>query len=98
MPRARRTPAAKADVAEIWKHIAVLNFDAAERWLAEIDDKVALLSRFPGLGRRRDELAKNLRSYPVGNYLIFYLKVKGGIEIIRVLHGARNLRKLFRRK
>ena len=93
----KRTPEAKADVSEIWRYLAVRNFDAAERWLTEIDDKVKLLARFPGLDPRRDELVPDLRSYPVGDYLIFYRRIAGGIEIIRVLHGARDLRRLFKR-
>ena len=56
-----------------------------------IDAKVKLLAEFPGLGPFRGEFAPNLQSYPVGNYLIFFRQVKGGIEVIRVLHGGRNL-------
>jgi toxin ParE1/3/4 len=38
-----------------------------------------------------------LRSFPIGNYLAFYRDIAGGIELVRVLHGARKLtRKLFR--
>jgi toxin ParE1/3/4 len=91
MARIRRTRKAKADVAGIWRNIALDNFDAAERWLETIDAKVRLLAEFPGLGPSRDELGVGLQSYPVGNYLIFYRRMKGGIEIIRVLHGARDL-------
>ena len=47
------------------------------------------------MGPMRDELAPGLQSFPVGKYLIFYRKMKGGIEIIRVLHGARNLPEVF---
>lgn len=43
------------------------------------------------MGRARDELAEGLRSFPTGQYIIFYQPVPGGIEIVRVLHGARDL-------
>jgi toxin ParE1/3/4 len=95
MPRIRRTRDARADVAGIWRHIAIDNFDAAERWLATLDAKIKLLAEFPGMGPMRDEFSPGLQSYPVGKYLIFYRKMKGGIEIIRVLHGARNLPEIF---
>jgi toxin ParE1/3/4 len=36
-------------------------------------------------------LVLTLRSFPVGNYVIFYREVSEGIEIIRVLHGARDI-------
>jgi toxin ParE1/3/4 len=58
-----------------------------------------LLSEFPGLGRPRDELAESLRSFPVGNYVIFYLPLGDGINVIRVLHGARDIRRrMFRNR
>ncbi len=47
------------------------------------------------MGRKREELAPLLRSFPVGNYVIFYRPASGGIQIIRVLHGARDVSKLF---
>src|SRR5258706_829311 len=91
MPRIKRTSAAKADVSGIWHHIASDNLAAAERWLDTVDRNVRLLAEFPALGPRRDELGPGLQSYPLGNYIIFYRSVRGGIEIIRVLHSARNL-------
>ena len=36
-----------------------------------------------------------MRSFPIGKYLIFYKRVDSGIEVVRVVHGARNLRKIF---
>lgn len=45
----------------------------------------------PSIGRLHDELAENLRSFPVGRYVIFYLPLLDGIEIVRVLHSARDL-------
>lgn len=43
------------------------------------------------MGRLRGELATGLRSFPVGRYVIFYRALSNGIEIVRVLHGARDL-------
>jgi len=47
------------------------------------------------MDRCRDELAPGLRSLPVGNYVVFYRGREGGIEVIRVLHGARDIDALF---
>jgi toxin ParE1/3/4 len=47
------------------------------------------------MGKRRDELVTNVRSFPVGNYLIFYRPVNQGIEVLRVLHGARDIPSIF---
>jgi toxin ParE1/3/4 len=43
------------------------------------------------MGQQRPELAANLRSYSVGNYVIFYRPVQKGIEIARVIHAARDI-------
>jgi toxin ParE1/3/4 len=40
-------------------------------------------------------LGRELRSVSVGNYLIFYRPVEGGIEIVPVLHGRRDIAALF---
>lgn len=98
MPRVKRTPETKRDTAEIWRFIAERSFDAAERWLSELDREIKLLAIYPGAGRLREELGLGLRSYPLGRYLIFYRPIPGGIEIVRVLHGARNLRRIFKRR
>ena len=47
------------------------------------------------MGRRREELAPGLRSFPVGRYLIFYVPLTNGVDIVRVLHGSRDLVALF---
>jgi toxin ParE1/3/4 len=39
-----------------------------------------------------------VRSFPVGNYVVFYRVVTDGIELVRVLHGMRRLRSLVREK
>jgi len=56
-----------------------------------------MLAENPLAGRVREELAPDVRSFPVGNYLLFYRPTQNGVELIRVLHGARDLRRLFKR-
>lgn len=43
------------------------------------------------MGRSQGRLRPNLRSHPHGSYVIFYRAVEGGIEVVRVLHGARDI-------
>jgi len=45
------------------------------------------------MGRTRDELVPRLRSLPFGRCVIFYRALDDGAEIVRVLHGARDLRR-----
>jgi toxin ParE1/3/4 len=84
-------PRAKADLSEIWEFIADDSDDQADAFIDLIDQKFQLLAQQNGLGRRRDELAEGLRSFSVGRYVIFYLPIPGGVQIVRVLHGARDI-------
>jgi toxin ParE1/3/4 len=95
MPQVQRTTQANEDLVEIWGYIARDSFRAADRLLETIEEKCQLLAEFPQMGRQRDELAPGLRSFGVGAYLIFYRIIEDGIEVIRVLHGARHLERIF---
>jgi toxin ParE1/3/4 len=98
MPRVIRTREADRDLDEIADYVARDNPPAAEALIDTFDEKLRLLAQLPYVGRARSELVPDLRSFPVGRYLIFYRPLDDGIIVIRVLHGARNLRRLFRRK
>jgi plasmid stabilization system protein ParE len=52
-------------------------------------------NEFPELGRSRDELCQGCRSLLVKKYLVFYRLLPNAIEIVRVLHGSRNLPEFF---
>ena len=84
-------PRAKADLSDIWQFIAEDSADQADAFIDLIDQKFQLLAQQSGLGRRREELAEGLRSFPVGRYVIFYLPIPGGVQIVRLLHGARDI-------
>lgn len=49
-----------------------------------------MLAANPQGGAPREDLARGLRFFPVGNYLIFYTLAGDGITVVRVLHGARD--------
>jgi toxin ParE1/3/4 len=88
-------PRAKADLSDIWQFIAEDSDDQADAFIDLIDQKFQLLAQQSGLGRRREELAEGLRSFAVGRYVIFYLVIPGGVQIVRVLHGARDIEAAF---
>jgi toxin ParE1/3/4 len=95
MARVRRTAASGTDYQQIFLYIAEHNPRAAEKLLRTFDQKLQLLSEMPGIGRARPEFGKGVRSYPIGDYLIFYRPLTDGIEFLRVLHGSRDLRRIF---
>ena len=90
-----RRPAAIADIFEIWDFIAEDSISAADRWIDLLDKQFELLATQPMLGRTRDEIAQGIRSLPFGRYLIFYAAQSNGIDVIRVLHGARDITSNF---
>jgi toxin ParE1/3/4 len=93
MRRVRRTKAAREDVAAIFAFVAERDLAAAEALIVRFDAKLRLLADDPLLGPARDELAPRLRSFVVGPYLLLYEPMTDGILLVRVLHGARHLRR-----
>ncbi|MBV9051734.1 MAG: type II toxin-antitoxin system RelE/ParE family toxin [Hyphomicrobiales bacterium] len=91
MPRLIRTARAEEDLSDIWRYIAQDNPAAADRLLDRIDSACARLAENPKLGRVRSDIANGLRYSIVGRYLILYREIREGIEIVRVVHGARHL-------
>ena len=97
MPSIIRSDQSEQDVYEIGVFIALDNPDAASRLVDRFDEALKMLAENPLAGRVREELAPDVRSSPVGNYLLFYRPTQNGVELIRVLHSARDLRRLFKR-
>lgn len=91
MKRVRFSRQAADDVEEIASFIARDDLDAALRFYDQVDRLRELLARSPHLGRERPELAPDLRSCPLGNYLVFYLPTPDGAVIARVLSGFRDI-------
>jgi toxin ParE1/3/4 len=84
-----------ADLDEIDAYLSSVNPAARERFLASLHGTLALLARTPGMGRGRDDLRPGHRSFPVGNFLIFYRAAADGIEIVRILDGRRDIQRAF---
>jgi toxin ParE1/3/4 len=87
---------AEADLTDIWVFVAQDNPEAADRLIDQIYEKCQFLAGSPNAGRQRAELGLSIRSFAVGNYLIFYREGATGIEVARVLHGRRDIPSLFR--
>lgn len=95
MARAVRTASANADVLAIAEFIAADKPSAAMRWLDDLDETITRLARHPFLGEAVEHLAPGMRRHSLGNYLLFYVPIDDGIELRRVLHGARRIEELF---
>jgi len=90
----RLSPQAKSDIEAIGDYIAEDSPGNARRFIERLTQKFVALGRNPTIGRARPELRPDLRSFPYGAYLILYRAIDDGVEIVRVVHAARNLEDL----
>jgi toxin ParE1/3/4 len=91
LSRVIKTVRAEQDLEEIWFYVALDDVVAADALLDDFDNSCRLLATQPKMGRAREELANELRSFPVRRYVVFYRPLVDGIELVRVLHGARDI-------
>ena len=101
-PRILRRPAAIEDlVAQGEYYVEQGSPETAVRFLEAADAAFEQLARRPGIGaprRYRKPQLSGLRMWPIPEFekhLIFYRQTEDGIEVVRVLHGARDLKRLF---
>jgi toxin ParE1/3/4 len=95
MPRVTRRPEAETDILEIWDFIADDSVREADRWIDRLDEKLSLWATQPMIGRSRDELAPDLLSMPFGRYVVFFMPLADGVDVVRVLHSSRDVDQEF---
>ncbi len=89
------TRAAREDLIAIWTHIAEDKPQAADRVLDRLEEAASRLADTPQIGPARDDIRPGLRYLVSGSYLLLYRIREGGIEIVRAVHGRRDLKGLF---
>ena len=90
-----QSPAAEDDLIDIWCGIALDNPLAADRFLETIASRIGQLATFPDLGPQRPDIAQDARALAVGSYLVLYRHSATTVEIVRIVHGARDLTTLL---
>ena len=102
MSRHRRfvlTPEARADLIGIWHHIAEDSIDGADQVLARLHDAFTRLAQTPGMGHHREDLADSRhRFWTVYSYVVAYRWETKPLQIIAVVHGARQLEAFFQQR
>lgn len=100
MTQFRLSPEAESELDQIWLYIAQASssVESASRTIDTIVDRFWVLAQHPYLGRPRDhDLRQDLRSYAVGEYVIFYrIEDAATVLVLHVLHGKRDIETLFR--
>ena len=98
MKRFLLTPLAEQDLNEIWEYIGDDSVEAANRVLGKIESAIYRLTEHPGLGHLREDLAdRRHRFYLVYSYLIVFRPGTDPLQIIRVLHAARDVQTILGR-
>src|SRR5918995_4927035 len=93
---------ARTDLIETALYLEEHSPDAAPRFLAAVEDALALLAEMPGAGAERhlnNPALQGPRMPPVKGFerhLIFYRPTSAGIELIRLYHAARDVDEIVR--
>ncbi len=88
------------DLDEIWNYIGIENNNpaAAIRQIEMTYKKFTLLATQPLLGELCEEFGSEVRTFVAGRYVILYRAKDYGVDIIQVVHSARDIDLVLRRK
>ena len=95
--RYRVSEEAEQDLDEIflyWANRASL--EAADRIIDRITERFWLLGEHPNAGKPAGNIARGVKCFPAGKYLIYYRNTRRGTDILHIFHGARNQRRALR--
>jgi len=95
-------PRARLDLLEQFLYLAdQATVEVAERYFTAVDHTCVRLAKQPLSGTSYDSgvaRLEGIRRVPVSGfpmYLLFYVPRAGGIDVVRILHGARDIENLF---
>lgn len=99
--RIAKRPSAVSDLYDLAVYIGRDSADAAERFVDAAEATIARIAQFPESGttfvtsnpRLKGMRVVRIEAFP--NFLVFFLPRKETVEIVRVVHGARDFPKLF---
>lgn len=91
----RLTSKAEEDLLGIWSYIAEQRPASATKLIRSFHQHFTLLAEHPQLGQARPDIAPGLRYFPMKRYLILYRQTPDRVEVVRVVHGSRDLGALF---
>ncbi len=86
---------AAQDLEDLWVYLAERNDIAGDIQVAKLLDRFPMLAQFPTMGVSRNRLLDGLRSFPVKPYIIFYILIPDGIEILRIIHQSWDIEDYF---
>lgn len=93
------SPEALQDLQGVWDFIATDSANAADKFLDELFDAFEKLAEWPRQGHVRTDLTeRDVLFWPVGSYLVVYRADRKPLEIVAILHGARDIPTVMRER
>jgi plasmid stabilization system protein ParE len=93
------SPDVLEDLQDIWDFIAADNVSAADKLEDEFFEAFEMLAKRPRLGHTRSDLTeRDVLFWPVGSYLIVYRSIPTTLQVVAVLHGARDVSDVIRKR
>ncbi len=99
--RIRLALSAEQDLQDQWLYLAAQgSIETALAFEKRVEQVIAQLSEYPLIGIKRDELLRDVRSFPINRQCLLFYRLttdaEGEIlEIVRVACGGRDLENLF---
>lgn len=93
-------PEAAQDLSKIWLYIRDNASEAvADRVESVIRERITFLAASPGAGHlRRDLTSYSVRFFSVYSYLIIYRPETKPLQVVSILHGHRDVRKILKNR
>ncbi len=90
------SPEAENDLLDIWNYVARESSPSlADAQVKAVHHACVTLAQWPHSGRARDDLRVGVRSIVVKPYVAFYRVNEATVEVVRVLHGSRDIDAIF---
>ena len=90
------TPAAEGDLLKIIEYLEGDNPNAVLKVDDALDKAMQRLTEIPAIGHERSDLTnEDVRFWPVFKYLVVYRPETKPLEIVRVLHGRRDVERIL---
>ena len=61
-----------------------------------ITERFWLVGEHPNVGKPAGNIARGVRCFPAGKYLIYYRNTRRGTDILHIFHGARDQKRAFK--
>jgi toxin ParE1/3/4 len=81
------SPRTQRDLDEIWDYTAKRwSIGQAETYIRQLWRDIEAVAARPTIGRPCPEVRANYYRYPSGSHVLFYRRIDGGVDIVRILH------------